>query len=88
MKRTFIALGTAAALVAGSVTLPTTANANPAWLLPVLIAGGVVTGGALIVAADANARRGDVYVRPTGTTCQIMRQQTTDGRWQRVRVCQ
>ncbi|MCZ7658235.1 MAG: hypothetical protein M5U07_10450 [Xanthobacteraceae bacterium] len=96
MKKTLIALSAAAALGAGTMTVPTSANAYPAWVIPAIIAagvGGVVVGGAVInqqayAASPYYAPRGTVYVQPTApaASCYVARERTARG-WRRVRVC-
>jgi hypothetical protein len=94
MKKTLIALTAATALAAGTVTLPSTANAVPAWFWPTLIIGGVLTTGAVVAASQANAAyynpyvvepRGRISVRPAGY-CRVETVRTSRG-LRRVEVC-
>ncbi len=96
MKKTLVALSAAAALGAATLTVPTSANAYPVWVIPAIIAagvGGVVVAGAASSAAYADpyyGPRGTVYVQPTApraTGCYTARERTSQG-WRRVRVCQ
>jgi hypothetical protein len=88
MKKTIIALTAATALAAGTVTLPSTANAVPAWFWPTLIIGGVLTTGAVVASSQANAYyepRGRISVRPAGY-CRVETVRTSRG-LRRVEVC-
>ena len=93
MKKTIIALTAATALAAGTVAMPSTANATPAWFFPALIIGGVVATGTVIAASRANAYyygpfaapRGRISVRPA-TFCRVERVRTSRG-WREVEVC-
>ena len=83
----------AVSLAAAAVSVPSTAQATPAWVVPAIVAGsvGVVVGGALIASSQANAyeleRTGSIYVQPRGaSTCRIVRERTASG-WRRVEVC-
>jgi hypothetical protein len=96
MKRTLIALTAAAALGAGTVTMPTSANAYPAWVIPAIVVagvGGVIVGGAAIASSrQAQAYyepRGTVYVRPGGEprSCFWARERLPNGGLRRIRVC-
>jgi hypothetical protein len=89
MKKTIIALAAATALAAGTVTMPTAANAVPAWFWPALVIGGVFTTGAVVAASQANAAyyepRGRISVRPAGY-CRVETVRTSRG-LRRVEVC-
>jgi hypothetical protein len=96
MKKTLVALSAAAALGLGTVSIPSQANAYPAWVIPAIIAagvGGVVVAGAATSAAYADDRyyagpRGTVHVQPVAPAagCYVARERTPTG-WRRVRVC-
>ena len=97
MKKTLVALSAAAALGLGTVSIPTQANAYPAWVIPAIIAagvGGVVVAGAATSAAAVDERyyagspRGTVHVQPVAPAagCYVARERTPTG-WRRVRVC-
>jgi hypothetical protein len=93
MKKLLIA-STALALVAGTVSVPTKADAHVWWLWPAIIAG---TAGVAVGASAANAHdvyrgqdigpRGDIRVRPMRDDCQIVRERAPNGMWHRVEVC-
>jgi hypothetical protein len=80
----------ALALTAAAISAPTQAQANPAWLVPALIGGGVVVGATALAAssrAQAYEPGGNIYVQPRGVaTCHIIRERTSQG-WRRVEVC-
>jgi hypothetical protein len=95
IKKTLTAGLAATALLGATFAAPSQANALAAWVVPVIIAagvGGVAVGG---VAGSAAAQQryayepgytGNVYVQPTAQ-CRIVREQTPNGAWRRVRVC-
>lgn len=89
MKKLLIGT-TALALVAGTVALPTKADAHAWWLWPAVIAGGtgLVVGGA--VAANAGYYgyypHGTITVR-SAANCRIARERGPDGYWHRVQIC-
>ena len=83
----------AVSLAAATVSVPSTAQATPAWVVPAIIAGsvGVVVGGAVIASTRADAyepeRAGNIYVQPrVASTCRLVRERTASG-WRRVEVC-
>jgi hypothetical protein len=92
MRKAIMAIAAAGTLAAATVTVPSQANANPAWLLPVLIAGGI--GVVALGAANANAYYapapgGTVYVQPRAqavSNCHIVRERVPGG-YRRVEVC-
>ena len=93
MVRTLTALTAAGAIALATVSLPTRAEANPAWLIPALIVGGVVVVAASAASANAYyapgyyAPAGSVYVQPrVASRCHIVRERTPIG-WHKVRVC-
>jgi hypothetical protein len=91
MKRGLTSMAVAASLAIVTASVPTKAEANPAWLIPALVIGGVV-----VAATAANAHAyapayyapaGSVYVHPrVASRCQIVRERTARG-WRRVEVC-
>ena len=96
MVKTLTAL-TAAGVIATAavVTVPTKAEAYPAWLIPTIVVAGV---GGLAVGAMATANAAPVYA-PSGTVvvqprtraaanCQIVRERTSSGAIRRVQICQ
>ena len=96
IKKTLTAGIAAAALAGATLAVPTQAHALAFWVVPAIIAagvGGVAVGG---VAGETAAQRttyayepapaGTVYVQPTAQ-CHIARQQSPDGIWHRVRIC-
>jgi hypothetical protein len=93
MVKTLTALAAAGVIATAAVSVPTKAEANPAWLVPVLIAGSV---GAVALGAAANANAnayyapaGTVYVQPRAqavSSCHIVRERTAAG-WRRIEVC-
>jgi len=94
MRKAIMAIAAAGTLAAATVTVPSQANANPAWLVPVLIAGGIGVV-ALGAAANANAAyyapgpSGTVYVQPRAqavSNCHIVRERVAGG-YRRVEVC-
>lgn len=92
MRKVLTTIAAAGALATATVAVPSQANANPAWLVPVLIAGGVGVV-ALGAAANANANAyyapaGNVYVQPrAAASCHIVRERTASG-WRRVQICE
>lgn len=92
MIKTLTALTAAGAIAVAAVAVPSKAEANPAWLVPVIVAGGIGVV-ALGAAANANANAaygpsGSVYVQPRAqATCHIVRERTAGGGWRRVEVC-
>ncbi len=85
MKRTALALATAATVAIGTIATPRPASALAEWVIPVIIAvgvGGVAVG---VVSSNRPANVGEIYVNPTN--CRTVREQTPDG-WRRVQVCQ
>lgn len=94
IQKSLIAVATAGALAA-AITMPTKAEAYPAWVIPAIIAagvGGIVIGGSALAASPdyygQAYRGGSVHVRPSGapSRCYIARERIRGG-WQRVRVC-
>lgn len=93
MVKTLTTLAAAGLIATAAVSVPTKAEANPAWLVPVLIAGGVGVV-ALGAAANANANAyyapaGTVYVQPRAqavSSCHIVRERVPGG-YRRVQVC-
>jgi hypothetical protein len=92
MVKSITALAAAGAIVLATVSIPSKAEANPAWLIPALIVGGVVV---VASAATANAYyapgyyapAGAVYVQPrVAARCHIVRERTARGS-RRVQVC-
>jgi hypothetical protein len=89
MLKTVTALTAAGVIAAATMTVPNKAEANPAWLIPV-IAVGAVGAVALGAAANANAYQpaGTVYVQPRAqASCHIVRERTASG-WRRIEVCE
>jgi hypothetical protein len=95
MVKTLTALTAAGAIAAAAmVSVPTKAEAYPAWVIPAIVGG--VVGGVVLGSAAANANyaygpryapRGTVYVQPrTTASCHIVRERTASG-WRRVEVC-
>jgi hypothetical protein len=92
MKKTILSLATAAAVgVAGLTAAPQPANAVVWWVVPAIVGGAVL--GVGVGAAAANSRQPyayepqrNIYVEPTAG-CHVERQQLSDGRLRRVRVC-
>ena len=84
--KTMMALG---AISLAVVWMPGKAEANPGWVVPALIIGGV----ALVAISAAHANRyyapaRPVYVRPrVATRCHIVRERTSNGGYRRVQVC-
>lgn len=93
MRKVLTTIAAAGALAAATVTVPSQANANPAWLVPVLVAGGI---GVVALGAAANANAyyapgpsGTVYVTPRAqavSNCHIVRERIPGG-YRRVEVC-
>ena len=88
MLRTITALTMVGFTALAAAAVPTRVEANPAWVIPVAIVGGVV-----LAASVANARayhyapEGSVYVQPRiAARCQIVRERTSVG-WRRVKIC-
>lgn len=90
MKKTILSLVTAAAVgVAGIAATSQPANAYAWWVIPAIVGGTVAGVGLGAAAANANQPypyERNVYVQPTAG-CHIERQQLSDGRLRRVRVC-
>jgi hypothetical protein len=92
MKKTILSLATAAAVgVAGIAATSQPANAYAWWVIPAIVGGAVAGVGVGAAAANASqpypyAYERNVYVQPTAG-CHIERQQLSDGRLRRVRVC-
>jgi hypothetical protein len=90
MKKTILSLVTAAAVgTAGVAATPQAANAYAWWVIPAIVGGAVAGVGVGAAAANANQPypyERNVYVQPT-SGCHIERQQLSDGRLRRVRVC-
>ncbi len=84
MKKIMIAVS-AVALAAGTLTLPTRADAHVWWFWPAIVAGTV--GGLAVGSAAANSQNG-YYADGSRGTCHMGREQTPEGNWHRVRVCQ
>ena len=55
MKRTLIALAAAAALALGTITVPQKAEAHAWWVVPSIILGAAVVGGAVLAHSRAHA---------------------------------
>lgn len=91
MKRTLIALTAAGALAMGTATMPTEAEALPAWVVPVII----ITGVAGVVAGAAAAKAHQHYGPPlayagpqwAATQCRVAKVKSPSGYWKRVKVC-
>lgn len=91
MRKTALALASAATIALGAITVPQSAQAQ--WWVAPLIVGGLFAG-TVAVAAAANSPRayyepaGTVYVRPTGApgTCRIVRERVPGG-WRRAEIC-
>ena len=91
MKRTVTALAAAATIGLAATAAPTPASAYAWWVVPAVVAGGVVavgTGAAIAnQQAYAYAPGGAVYVAPmAATNCEIVRERTRRG-WRRVQIC-
>lgn len=92
MLKTCSAIVAAAALTAATVSVPTKADAYPAWVIPAIIAagvGGVAVGTTAVAAsrADSYAASGEIYVQPRGAVnCHIVRERTRSG-WRQIQVC-
>ena len=76
MKKTLIALTAASALAVGTIAVPQKAEAYAWWVIPSIIVGTAVVGGAVIAGSHAHAYpryaaapgygpRGTVHVAPT-----------------------
>lgn len=90
MKKTLIALSTAALVAAGSVAVPQKADAFAPWIIPAIVAagvGGVVVGDVATQTYYAGPPRGEIYVRPMGGDCRFVRERGADGYWHQVQVC-
>ena len=88
MARILTTLVAAGAIALATVSVPSKAEANPAWLIPALIVGGVVVAASAASANAYYAPAGAVYVQPrvAATRCHIVRERTSSG-WRRVKVC-
>lgn len=53
MKKTLTALAAAAVLAAGTMAVPKQAEAHPWWVVPAIVAGTVVVGGAIVAGTHA-----------------------------------
>jgi hypothetical protein len=92
MKKILIALTAASALAVGTMAVPQKAEAYAWWVVPSIILGTAVVGGAVIAgshAAYANqhyAPRGSVRVAPT-RGCYLQEQPALFGGYRYVEVC-
>jgi multidrug efflux pump subunit AcrA (membrane-fusion protein) len=92
MTRTLTALMTVGAVALAAISVPSKAQANPAWVIPALVVGGVVVA-ASVASANAYYAPGyyapgrSVYVHPrVAGRCHVVRERTSGG-WRRVEVC-
>jgi hypothetical protein len=78
----------AGAIALATVSVPSKAEANPGWVIPALIVGGVVLAASAAAAHPYYyAPAGAVYVQPrVASRCRIVRERTSRG-WRRVRIC-
>src|SRR5690606_33184869 len=100
MKKTLAALSAAAVIAAGTMTMPTQADAHAWWVAPAISGGAILGTAAIASAANANAYHGRpyAYAGPAGyayagpgsvyvePSCRIVRERTPYG-IRRVRVC-
>ncbi len=95
MVKYVTAILAAAAVAGATVSVPTQAEAYPAWVIPAIVAAGV-GGLAVGTVATASARPygyeaapGNIYVQPrAAASCKIVRERTPSGGWARVEVCE
>ncbi len=94
MRKILISSASALALLAGTVAVPSSANAYPVWVIPVII-GAAVGGVGLGAVATANAQQNGQPVpaaqpglepRARVGFCHMARARV-DGVWRRVEVC-
>ena len=96
MKRTVIALAAASALAMGTISVPQKAEAHAWWVIPSIVLGAAVVGGAAIASSRAHAQayyapapsapRGSVYVAPT-RGCYMQAQPALFGGYRTIEVC-
>lgn len=75
MKRSLIAVAAAGALALGTMSVPQKAEAHAWWVVPSIVLGAAVVGGAVVAGSHAHAHayygappyapRGSVHVAPT-----------------------
>jgi hypothetical protein len=94
MMKTVTALAAAGVIATAAVAVPSKAEANPVWLVPAIVAAGIVGVGLTAQAAHAHpagyaySPRGAVYVQPRAVAnCHIVRERTARGTWRRVQIC-
>ncbi len=96
MKKTMIALAAASALAMGTISVPQKAEAHAWWVIPSIVLGAAVVGGAAIASSQAHAQayyapppyapRGSVYVAPT-RGCYMQAQPALFGGHRYIEVC-
>jgi hypothetical protein len=96
MKKTLIALTAASALAVGTMTVPQKAEAYAWWVIPSIVVGSAIVGGAVIAnshahagyyaAPPAYAPRGSVRVAPT-RGCYMQAQPALFGGHRYVEIC-
>ena len=92
MKKTLIALTAASALAVGTMAVPQKAEAYAWWVIPSIIVGTAVVGGAVIAGSHAHAYphyaapRGTVRVAPT-RGCYLQASPSLFGGARYVEVC-
>jgi hypothetical protein len=89
MRKGLIGIMSAGVIGATAIAAPTPSSANPAWLIPALIAAGV--GGVVVGAGAASAAQPpapSVAVGPPrAVECHWVRERTPRGAWRRVQIC-
>jgi hypothetical protein len=96
MKKTMIALAAASALAMGTFSVPQKAEAHAWWVVPSIVLGAAVVGGAAIASSQAHAQayyagpayapRGSVQVAPT-RGCYMQAQPSLFGGYRYIEVC-
>jgi hypothetical protein len=97
MRKALAAMSAAAVIGAGTMAMPSQADAHAWWVVPAIVGGAILGTAAIASTAQANAyyntygyypapygyRTGAVYVQPR---CQVVRERTPYG-IRRVRIC-
>ncbi|HEX5777766.1 MAG TPA: hypothetical protein VFY21_02905 [Xanthobacteraceae bacterium] len=94
MKKAIIALAAASALAMGTIAVPQKAEAHAWWVIPSIVLGAAVVGGAAIASSRAHAYyapapyapRGSVHVAPT-RGCYMQAQPALFGGYRHIEVC-
>jgi hypothetical protein len=96
MKKTLIALSAASALAIGTISVPQQAEAHAWWVIPSIVLGAAVVGGAAIAGTHGHAHayygaphyapRGSVQVAPT-SGCYLQAEPSLFGGYRHVEVC-